>query len=270
MLSTQSAVKQQATKGEHLLVQAALPGMPSENIGILLLDSNSDRLYSRFRRDCEAWAGNEVDWFECLGEEIFERSQELGGQKCLEWMESTLSHSVRVSERVSVRVYNYHQTVQQLYAEYIRPQVLPFCTHLPQLTLEAAAGRFGKQMQVEPEGWVEVWPKMILTKDMFVTHVRGDSMEPEIPDGSLCVIASNLVGSPDGKVVLVEDYGGTGGNRYTIKRYRVSMNADPHTEGDAAWLHERFTLESLNPAYKSWDVASAGSVRVIGEFLFVV
>jgi hypothetical protein len=41
-------------------------------------------------------------------------------------------------------------------------------------------------------------------------------------------------------------------------------------EGDAAWLHERFTLESLNPDYKSWDVASAGTVRVLGEFLFVV
>jgi hypothetical protein len=172
MLSTTSAVKHQATKGEHLLVQVALPGMQVENIGILLLDSNSDRLYSRFRRDCETWAGNEVDWFEGLGAEIFERSQELGGQKCLEWMESTLSHTVRVSDRVGVFVDNYDRTVQQLYLKYVRPNVLPFRTHLPQFTLEAAAGKFGKQMQVEPEGWVEVWPKMVLTKDMFVTHVK--------------------------------------------------------------------------------------------------
>jgi hypothetical protein len=57
---------------------------------------------------------------------------------------------------------------------------------------------------------------------------------------------------------------------YASKRNRVSMNADPNTEGDAAWLHERFTLESLNPDYKSWDVASVGTVRVLGEFLFVV
>jgi len=270
MLSAQSAVKQQATKGEHLLVQVALPGIQTEDFGILLLDSNSDRLYTRFRRDCETWAGNEVDWVEGLGEEIFERSQELGGRKCLEWMESTLSHTVRVSDRVGVFVDNYDQTIQQLYVKCIRANVLPYRTHLPQFTLEAAAGKFGKQMQVEPEGWVEVWPNMILTNDMFVTHVKGYSMEPEIPDGSLCAITGNLAGSPHGKVVLVDHYGETGGNRYTIKRYRVSMNADPHMEGDAAWLHERFTLESLNPDYKSWDVASAGTVRVLGEFLFVV
>jgi hypothetical protein len=270
MLSAQSAVKQQATKGEHLLVQVALPGMPIENFGMLLIDSNSDRLYTRFRRDSETWAGNEVDLVEGLGEEIFERSQELGGRKCLEWMESTLSHTVQVSDRVGVFVDNYHQTIQQLYLKYIRPKVLPFRTHLPQLTLEAAAGKVGKQMQVEPEGWVEVWPDMILTKDMFIIHTKGYSMEPTIPDGSLCAISGNLAGTPDGKVVLVEDYGEYGGNRYTIKRYRVSMNADPHTDGDEAWLRERFTLESLNPDYKSWDVASAGTVRVLGEFLFVV
>jgi SOS-response transcriptional repressor LexA len=190
-------------------------------------------------------------------------------------MESTLSHALRISPHFSILVDNYHQTAARLYLKYIRPTILRFCTHLPQYSLEAAAGKFGKQMEVEPEGWVEVWPEIPLTQDMFVTHIKGHSMEPTIPDGSLCVFRGNLggsrdSGSNDGKVVLMEHYGESGGNRYTIKRYCRSKNPDPDKKGDEAWLHERITLESLNPHYKSFEVASAATVQILGEFLFVV
>jgi len=269
MLSTQPTRKQRSARGAYL-VQAALPGTQIENIAILLLDSGSDRLHSRFRRDFEAFAGDEADWFENLEDEVSAKSRELGGQKCLEWMESTLSHVLRISQRFSVFVDSYSQTTERLYANYIRPSVLPFRTHLPLFSLEAAAGKFGEQMQVEPEGWVEVWPQIGLTKDMFVTHVKGHSMEPAIPDGSLCAIRADMTGSYDGKIVLIEQYGETGGNRYTIQRYSTSKNPDPDSEGSAAWLHERITLEPTNPDYKSWDVASSVRVRVLGEFLFVV
>jgi hypothetical protein len=265
-----SNVKQHTANAEYLLVQAALPEVQIEDIGILLLDSNSDQLHSRFRRDFEAFVGDEAYWFESLADEVSAKSQELGGQKCLEWMESTLSHVLRISPRFPLLADNNHQTVQRLYVKYIRPKILPFRTHLPQYSLEAAAGKFGEQMQVEPEGWVEVWPQIPLTEDMFVTHIKGHSMEPLIPDGSLGAFRGDITGSPDGKVVLVERYGEAGGNRYTIKRYRGSKNPDPDREGDRAWLHERVTLESVNPDYKSWDVASAGKIRILGEFLFVV
>jgi hypothetical protein len=121
MLSTQRARKQDSATGEYLLVQAALPGTQIENIGILLLDSDSDWLHSRFRRDFEAFAGDEAYWFENLADEVSAKSRELGGQKCVEWMEETLSHAVRVSPRCSVPVNNYYQTAEWLYAKYIRP-----------------------------------------------------------------------------------------------------------------------------------------------------
>jgi SOS-response transcriptional repressor LexA len=261
--------KQQVASGEYLLVQAALPGKQTENIGILLLDADPDWLHCRFRRDFEAFAGDEAYWFEDLAEEVAAKARDVGGQKCLEWME-TLSHVLRVSPRCSVPVDNYYQTAQRLYAKYIRPNVLPFRTHLPLFSIEATAGKFGKQMQVEPEGWIEVWPEIPLTEGMFVSHIKGHSMEPAIPDGSLCAISGNIAGSYDGKIVLMEQYGDAGGNRYTMQRYLASKNPDPDSEGDAAWLHERITLEPVNPDYKSWDVASAGKVRVLGEFLFVV
>ena len=152
------------------------------------------------------------------------------------------------------------------------PKILHFRTHLPLYSLAAAAGKFGEQQEeVNPEGWVEVSPSPIrITPDMFVTHVEGCSMEPIIPDGSLCAFRSNVSAPYNGKVVLMEHYGEVGGNRYAVKRYRTSMNADPNKEGEQAWLHERITLESINPDYAPWEVASAQKVNVIGEFVFTV
>jgi hypothetical protein len=71
-------------------------------------------------------------------------------------------------------------------------------------------------------------------------------------------------------VLLLERYGEVGGNRYTVSQYRISQNVDPHREGDREWLHERFTLEPLNPEFPPWDVASDEKVSVIGEFAFLV
>jgi phage repressor protein C with HTH and peptisase S24 domain len=152
------------------------------------------------------------------------------------------------------------------------PRVLPFETHLPLYDIEAAAGKFGtSQQDVEPQGWVEV-PRdhIALTPDMYVTHIKGRSMEPTIPDGSLCAFKGKVSAPYEGKVVLIEDPDQTGGNRYTVKRYRASKNIDPNTRRDGAWLHERVTLESINPSYPAWDVASDHNIGVIGEFIFVV
>jgi hypothetical protein len=152
------------------------------------------------------------------------------------------------------------------------PEVLHFRTHLPLYSLAAAAGKFGEQQaDVNPEGWIEVSPGRIkITRDMFVTHIEGRSMEPDIPDGSLCAFRSNVSAPYDGKIVLMEDYGEVGGNRYAVKRYRTSTKADPNKKGDHAWLHERITLESINPDYAHWEVASSEKVNVIGEFVFTI
>jgi len=152
------------------------------------------------------------------------------------------------------------------------PKILPFRTHLPLYSLEAAAGKFGKQQTaVAPEGWIKVPPGHVpLTRGTFVAHIKGRSMEPTIPDGSLCAFKSRVSKPYDGKVLLMEQFVATGGNRYTVKRYRPSQEADPHKKGDREWLHERITLEALNPDYPCLEIPSDEKVGVIGEFVFVV
>jgi hypothetical protein len=272
-LKGESLVKLGANKthqAEYLILQATVGGSKVKNIGILLFDPETNKLHCRYRRDFKEFAGDEADVFQMLPQHIEEKTEKLGAAKCLEWMESKFSNAVLISRRKSILVSDFHQTLGELYGEHIQPEVLQFRTHLPQYSIQAAAGKYGKQMEAEPEGWVEVISDMPLNEDMFVTHVTGHSMEPRIPDASLCAFQAKVEGSWDNRILLIEHYGESGGNRYTVKLVHVSANGDPHQEGEADWLHQPVTLESLNPEYPSWSVPSAGKIKALGEFLFVV
>jgi len=255
---------------KYLILRAALPHTKIENIGILLFEAESNELHCRYRRDWKEFAGKEADVFELLPEHISEIKKELGAEKCLKWMESKFGNAVRLSARKHVVINDYRRALNELYEKHIRPQILKFQTHLPQYSIQAAAGKFGKQMDSEPEGWVEVVSDAPLNPHMFVTHVTGHSMEPLIPDASLCAFQGNVQDSWDGRILLIEHDEGSGGNRFTIKRIRTAPDVDTGKDGDDSWLHLPVTLESLNPSYKSWNVPSAEKIKAVGEFIFVV
>src|SRR4029078_13541229 len=91
-----------------------------------------------------------------------------------------------------------------------------FIPHLPMYTFQAAAGKFGEDREIEAEDWVRGPERLRLTEHMFVARVVGRSMEPRIPDGSLCVFQAKVAGSRQGKLVLVERFGSTDTSaRYT-------------------------------------------------------
>ena len=106
----------QTSPGEYLVLRADLPGVDPENIGILLLDSKANRLYCRMRRDMHEFAEVDADWFEHLADDIREKSQELGAQQYLAWMESTLSNILLISERERIPVDDFEKTAARLYA----------------------------------------------------------------------------------------------------------------------------------------------------------
>jgi len=101
---------------------------------------------------------------------------------------------------------------------------------------------------------------------MFIAQIAGHSMEPLIPDGSLCVFRHGVAGSRQGRLVLVENLETTGNNRYTVKRYQSTKAIS-----DEGWRHERIRLESLNPDYPSWDLEpDEEKYRIIAEFVSVL
>jgi hypothetical protein len=259
-----------ALKGAYYVAQGVLPRGGFRNIGVILC-LDGDRLLTRWRRDLENLPSGQPDWLKQLTSEILEKTKQLGPQKCLQWLRAKSSGNFRISLRRPILIADSpEQVLDKLYAQRVHPQMLPFRTHLPQYSLEAAAGKFGRKMDVVAEGWVEVQTDLPLTDDMFVAHVEGHSMEPLIPAASLCAFRHHIASSWDGKVLLIQQHGYSEGNRFTIKLCRLRKHLGPAEEDGKSQIQERISLESLNPDYESWDLPKDEKIGAIGEFLFVV
>jgi phage repressor protein C with HTH and peptisase S24 domain len=261
-------------EASYSILEVALPGRAPEPAGVLLYDPTEERLEVRLRRDWEELAEPEdVEVLELIEADLAAKVAEMGPAQVLEQLEETLSNVLRISGRETVVLGSFEATLNRLYRETIPATVLQFETHLPVYSCRAAAGRFGDQMQVEAEGWIEAPAGMKLTGDMFAARVVGRSMEPVIPDGSLCAFRARVVGSRQGKLLLVENFGESdeGGERYTVKRYRSSKRTGDKRTGDGGeWEHERIVMEPLNPEFEPWEIREEDRVRVLAEFVRVL
>lgn len=143
-----------------------------------------------------------------------------------------------------------------------------FTTHLPLYTLSAACGKFDNAEDVEMEGWINVDKYGIrASRDMFVVHARGHSMEPRISDGDLCVFQWYQGGSRNGSIVLTQlasadaEYGGM----YTIKKYysEKTYNENGIIE------NSKIVLQSLNPEYANIEATEEDAIdmKTIGIFV---
>jgi len=264
-MSTSAAV--QTRIGRYSLLQAELPGQGLVSLGVLLEDPERDELHLRLRRDLETLASEEdLEVLSALADDLSRKAREMGADSLLRYCEETLSGAIRVTDRESVMVEHFGRALDRLYRRHVQSNVLEFRTHLPRYSLRVAAGKFLENEEIAEQGWVETPQGLRLTPDMFVAQIEGHSMEPLIPNGSLCVFRGGVAGSRQGRLVLVEDLDTTGNNRYTVKRYRSEKSA-----GEGGWKHERIRLESLNPDYPSWDLdPEEEKYRIIAEFISVL
>jgi phage repressor protein C with HTH and peptisase S24 domain len=171
---------------------------------------------------------------------------------------------LRVSEREVVAVDSFSRVADRIFENHVETlTVQRFRTHLPLYTLRAAAGKFGadEEVDAEEEDWVRAPEGLRLSEGMFVAHVVGRSMEPRIPDGSLNIFRGPVVGSRQGKIVLVELIGVH--ERFTVKRYTSRKSS----AGEDEWQHERVRLEPLNPEYEAFDLAPDQIKYVIAEWV---
>src|SRR5262249_50678858 len=123
-----------------------------------------------------------------------------------------------------------------------------FRSCVPLMSLKAAAGGFGETMDVDPEAWGEPDTNQKLGLGMFVAQVVGDSMEPLIPDKAYCLFRTPVVGSRNGRIVLVQHHAihdPENGGSYTIKKYQ----SEKVSSDDGGWRHTQIKLEPINPAY---------------------
>jgi SOS-response transcriptional repressor LexA len=219
------------------------------------------------RHDWNEIAPEEAEVLELLEADLKAKSTELGAARLMEHLEDSLSNLVRVTEPRDVVVENFERALGRLYRENVSSSILRHETHLPRYSLAVAAGPFLENQEVTAEGWEEAPQGLRVTPEMFVARIQGRSMEPQIPDGSLCIFRRGVVGSREGKLVLVEALGQGANDRYTVKRYRSVKNRQP----DGTWSHERIRLEALNPEFEPWDLSpEEDRYRILAEFIRVL
>lgn len=148
---------------------------------------------------------------------------------------------------------------------------LKFEDYLPAYSLKAACGYFGEGQDVEPEGWIKVSGIGNLNRNMFICKAIGRSMEPKIKDGSYCIFRTNIIGSRNNKIVLVQHNNAEdpeSGGKYSIKKYKSKKKFDE----DGSWSHEQIILEPLNNEFKPIiiDNADEGEFIVIAELITTI
>jgi SOS-response transcriptional repressor LexA len=269
-MPTSDSIAQLRT-GRYSVVQAETPEQGLVNIGVLLEDPESDSLRLRFRRDLDSLVLEEDEEdlavLRALGDDLAQKAREMGAEKLFEYLESNLSGAIRVTDREEVLVEDYGRALDRLYLKNVQSNVLEFRTHLPRYSLRAAAGKFLENQEISEDGWVEAPEDLRLSTDMFVAQIAGHSMEPRIPDGSLCVFRYGVAGSRQGRLVLVENRENAA-DQYTVKRYESTKTESGDT---GAWAHARIRLESLNPGYPSWDLdPDEDKYRILAEFVRVL
>ncbi|HTC33102.1 MAG TPA: S24 family peptidase [Bryobacteraceae bacterium] len=256
----------QSRLGRYSVVQVDTPEHGLVNLGILLQDPGTDSLRLRFRRDLESLVEEEdLEVLAAFATDLDQKAQEWGAEKLFEYLESNLSNAIRITDREELLVDDFDRAVDRLYRKNVQSNVLEFRTHLPKYSLRAAAGKFLENAEISEDGWVETPQDLRLTPDMFVAEIAGHSMEPRIPDGSLCVFRYGVVGSRTGRLVLAEQLDTAGNDRYAVKRYRSDTTKGPKT----------IRLESLNPEYPSWDLdpdpdSDGAKYRILAEFVRVL
>jgi SOS-response transcriptional repressor LexA len=249
-------------------LRVELAGTGAIPAGVLLHDPASNSLHVRLRRDWEVIVPQEeAEVLSVLAEDLEAKAAELGAALLLGQLEDSLSNAVRISEPREVLVEDFPRALARHYRQSVEARPLPFVTHLPRYSVAVAAGKFLENQEAEAEGWEEAPPGLRLTPGMFVARIAGRSMEPRIPDGSLCIFRGGVTGSRQGRLVLVEDLRGGPNERHTVKRYTSAKIQRP----DGTWEHERIRLEPLNPEYPAFDLdPEADRFRIVAEFVQVL
>jgi SOS-response transcriptional repressor LexA len=267
--------------GNWSLVRIAPPGQAPVPFGILFFDEADDRLTFRLRDpDCLGELDEpEADILAALADDLERKGREMGGRGLIGLLEDTASHFFRIGERNALHYAGAPEAVvDRLFNEHVlgtgedrasfdndADRVIPFVTHLPLYGLRAAATKFGESMEAVAEGWVRAPARLRLTEGMFVAKVVGRSMEPRIPDGSLCIFRAPVTGSRQGRLVLIEKLDETDfAGRFTVKRYAVHGARD-----ESAERTEKIRLEPINKEFEAFYL-EADRFRVIAEFVQVL
>jgi hypothetical protein len=194
----------------------------------------------------------------------------MGAAEFLRWAGETLSNTFRIGDSLTSLAGAFDRTLHLLYRRHVRSEVREYTTHLPLWDMALAAGPPTEDSETGVSEWVEVHAsgRRSLGRDFFVARIKGRSMEPDIPDGSLCLFREYKGGSRrGGGIWIIQELGdSTGGGMYTLKRYDSDWQ-----ETAEGRRQTRITMQADNPEFGQWDLETTGrNYRTIAQFIRVL
>jgi SOS-response transcriptional repressor LexA len=234
---------------DYYFLEVYRPDRSMEYGGVVLVDVEEDKAYLHLRKDWERFGADDAEVLEGLETLLREEAAKRGGKDFIASLED-LSNQIQLSPPSRTMAVNPENRLRRLFRENVSEQGA-----IPYVDLKAAAGGLSDEA-VAPGG----------EHDLFIARVVGRSMEPLIPDGSLCLFRRYKGGSRDGKRVLVWRRGLTDETaQFTVKIYR----SEKIYHEDGAWEHSRIRMIPLNPDFEEW-LLEPDEFRVLGEFVRVV
>ncbi len=136
-------------------------------------------------------------------------------------------------------------------------------TLVPVYSIRAACGAFNHGDTTELEGWMNVKKLGINPKkDYYLVHAEGNSMEPKIHDGDLCVFAYTNA-EEEGEIMLVES--NKDDCQHVIKVYHSEKR-----QVDAFTIINKVKLHSLNPDYDDIELTEEHNPKITGILVDVI
>ena len=220
-----------------------------EACGVLVADPLAGQIAFRFRRDWSEFSPPEADVLEAIADDLPEKADEMGVPAFLGWIDAGLSNSFRCGDPQQTLALDLDRTAQRLFSTLVQTRAKPFETHLPVRCAAAATPELRVEPGTERDEWVDIDPGRI-NANQFLVRVRGRSMEPLIPDGSLCLFHKYSAGSRQNQIVLLRDRGDDiGPGRFWLKRYSSAKRVT-----EAGWSHAEIGMRSENPEFNEWDL----------------
>lgn len=182
-------------------------------------------------------------------------------KQCIAALKQEISHEHKVYEQAIGINLTENETDEEESKIIVLPESQEGC--VPLYTLRAACGYFEDGEVPEAEGWIDASGNGFTPdpKRHFAIHAKGDSMQPKIQDGDICVFEWYRAGSREGEIVLTEcnekdiDYGGM----YTIKKYHSEKLVT-----EEGWQHTKVELIPLNKDYDVIELDGDEKYRTIG------
>lgn len=153
--------------------------------------------------------------------------------------------------------------------------IKPSKTYIPVYPIKVAAGKFSDgaaYFNEPPLGWVDI-PLKAPSEDYFVTYVYGESMQPKINNGDLCLFRKYTGGSRQGKIFLIQARSlrdSETAESFVVKKYM--RQTPPKHSGEDAETNAVIHLISENPRFSPIILYGLKDedVQTIAEFIKVI